>query len=51
MRYLSLAILFLAITGVVAAEVRTQEDAKKLADELSDNAPGKAASNLVCNLF
>jgi len=36
---------------VVAAEVRTQEDAKKLADELSGNAPGKAGSNPVCNLF
>jgi hypothetical protein len=51
MRYVSLVILFLAITGVVTAEVRTQEDAKKLADELSGNAPGKAASNPVCNLF
>jgi hypothetical protein len=51
MRYVSIVVLLLAVTGTVAAEVRTQEDARKLADELSGNAPGKAASNPVCNLF
>lgn len=51
MKYAGIVVLFLAITGTVAAEVRTQEDAKKLADELSGNALGKAANNPVCNLF
>ena len=51
MRYASLVVLFLAVTSAVAAEVHTQEDAKKLANELSGNVPGRAASNPVCNLF
>ncbi len=51
MRSVSIVVLFLAISGTVAAQTRAQEDAKRLADQLTGNAPGKAATNPVCNLF
>jgi hypothetical protein len=51
MRYAGIIVLLLAVTRAAAADVQTQADAKKLADQLSGNAPGKAANNPVCNLF
>ena len=51
MRYPSIVVLLLALGGTVAAQTPAQKDAKKLADELTGNTPGKAASNPVCNLF